>query len=232
MSAFLVADSIARSFGRNRVLTSASLRAVPGELRALLGRNGSGKSTLLRIACGLDTPDSGTIRHDGGVHMRASLPLLARRGVFHWADTDLLSSRFTVRHQLEMLRHAFAGRPVAEAAEMTNVTELLDARPASLSGGERRRAELAAVLVRRPACLLADEPYRGVEPRDVDLVTEHLRGLAAGGSAVVVTGHEVPALLAAADHVTWCTNGTTHELGAPSVAVTNDQFRREYLRMG
>jgi ABC-type multidrug transport system ATPase subunit len=226
---FLVADSIARSYGRNRVLTAASLRAVPCEVRALFGRNGAGKSTLLQIACGWAKPDSGTIRLAGAVHAAASLPRLARLGVFYWPDADLLSSRFTVRQQLELLRRTFAGLPVGQAAEMTRITELLDERPVTLSGGERRRAELAAVLVRRPACLLADEPYRGIDPRDVDLMTDHLRALAAAGAAIVATGHEAPTLLAAADHVTWCTNGTTHELGPPAVAITNDQFRREYL---
>jgi ABC-type lipopolysaccharide export system ATPase subunit len=112
------------------------------------------------------------------------------------------------------------------------VRELLGRRPSALSGGERRRADLAAVLVRRPRCLVADEPYRGIAPLDAELLTSAFRGLAAGGCAVVLTGHDAPTLLAAADHVTWCVSGTTYELGTPAAATAQDRFRREYLGPG
>ena len=83
---------------------------------------------------------------------------------------------------------------------------------------------------RRPRCLLADEPCRSLDPKDAEWLTAELKGVAANGVAVVVTGHEVPFLLAAADHVTWCASGTTHELGTPNAALQHDGFRREYLR--
>lgn len=228
MTPFLVADCVSKSYGDTRVLSSASLRAVPGELRALLGANGAGKSTLLRIACGIIAPDTGTVRVGTDVRRSVSLPQLARQGLFYWPDRNLLSNRFTLRAQLEFLRMRFDGGSVGEAAERVAVTSLLDQRPASFSGGERRRAEVAAVLVRRPRCLFADEPYRGIDPLDAEQITARLRELTDAGVAVVATGHEVPTLLAAANYVTWCTSGTTRELGPPSVARTNDQFCREY----
>lgn len=80
-----------------------------------------------------------------------------------------------------------------------------------------------------PVVLVADEPYRGITPADHEELTNLFRMLAADGCAVVVTGHEVPSLLAAADHVTWCTNGTTYELGTPKQACEHDAFRRAYL---
>ena len=92
-----------------------------------------------------------------------------------------------------------------------------------------RRAELPAILPRRPTCLLADEPYRGIAPNDAEEITSVLRGLASAGTAVVITGHEVPTLLQAADHITWCTNGTTYELGPPDVAMRHERFAVEYL---
>jgi hypothetical protein len=75
----------------------------------------------------------------------------------------------------------------------------------------------------------ADEPYRGIAPKDAEILTRVFRELAESGVAVVVTGHEVPTLLAAADHVTWCFSGTTYELGAPDRASEDERFRREYL---
>lgn len=229
MTPILTADSVTKSFGGRRVLSSATLRAVPGELRVLFGRNGIGKSTLLKIAAGWIAPDSGTVHFAGRAYLSARLDVLARDGLFYLPDHDLLSNAFTVRGQLEMIRRQFGGADVAEAAETLGIAAQLEKRPVQLSGGELRRAELASVLVRRPRCLLADEPYRGIAPKDAEDLTATFRGLARAGVAVVITGHEVPTLLDAADHVSWCTSGTTYELGPPSVATAHEAFRREYL---
>lgn len=229
MKPVLAADCVGKSFDGRRVLTSASLRAVSGELRVMLGRNGAGKSTLLKIAAGRIAPDSGAVHCDGHVHLHASLRKLALLGVFYLPDHDLLSNAFTVRRQLDMIRRRFDGGDVNDAAERLGILQVLDQRPFKLSGGERRRAEIAAALVRKPMCLLADEPLRGIEPKDAEDLTRVLSELAAGGAAVVITGHEVSCLLDAADHVTWCTSGTTYELGSPAVATQHGQFRREYL---
>jgi len=225
----LVADCVTKSFGEHRVLTAGTLRAEPGQVRVIFGRNGIGKSTLIKIAAGHIAPDSGVVHYRGTAQLRVRHASLARDGLFYLPDHELLSESFTLRRQLGFYEERFRRRSVSAAAEMTNVTHLLDRRPRSFSGGELRRAELALVLVRRPDCLLADEPYRGIAPVDHDALTALFRLLAADGCAVVVTGHEVPTLLAAADHVTWCTAGTTYELGPPEVAQRHEEFRREYL---
>jgi ABC-type multidrug transport system ATPase subunit len=229
MNPLLVADCVSKSFRGRRVLSSGSVRAVAGELRVLLGRNGVGKSTLIKIAAGWIQPDSGSVRFAGTSYLATRLPELAEHGLFYLPDHDLFSSAFSVRTQLEMIRRRFDGGDIEHAAEAVGIAGKLDLRPAQLSGGERRRAEIAAVLVRRPRCLLADEPYRGLAPKDAEDVTGLLRGLAAAGMAIVVTGHEVPTLLASADHVTWCTSGTTYELGPPATAVLDEAFCRDYL---
>ena len=225
----LVADCVAKSFGELRVLSAASLRAVPGQVRALFGRNGAGKSTLLKIAVGLAEPDGGTVFFLGRAYERARLAMLARQGLCYWPDAGLLSSAFTVGRQLEFFARQFPGGDVPAAIERLRVGEMLGRPPSALSGGERRRADLAAVLVRRPICLVADEPYRGIAPLDAELLTACFRELAAAGCAVVVTGHDAPTLLDAADHVTWCANGTTYELGSPADARAHERFVREYL---
>ena len=225
----LVADCVSKSFRGRRVLSAGSLRAVEGELRVLLGRNGVGKSTLMKIAAGWIQPDSGTVRFAATSYLSARLAHLAARGVFYLPDHDFYSSAFTVRTQLEMIRRQFDGSSIEAAADLVGLAGKLDQRPHALSGGERRRAELAAIVVRRPRCLLADEPYRGIAPKDAEDMTRVLRQLAAAGTAVVITGHEVPTLMAAADHVTWCTAGTTYELGSPAAAMEHASFRRDYL---
>ncbi|HKW46883.1 MAG TPA: ATP-binding cassette domain-containing protein [Gemmatimonadaceae bacterium] len=229
MTPILTADCVAKSYGARRVLSSATLRAEPGELRVLFGRNGVGKSTLLKIAAGWLAPDSGCVHFDGRAYPSVSLPRLASRGLFYLPDHDLLSSAFSVRHQLEMFRVQFSGEHVVRAAEQLGIAQCLDLRPSALSGGERRRAELAAVLVRRPRCRLADEPFRGIAPKDADDLIAIFAGLAHDGVAVILTGHEVPTLLRAADHISWCTSGTTYELGPPALATQHDLFRSDYL---
>lgn len=221
-------DCVGKRFGDRAVLTSATLRANASEVRVLYGRNGAGKSTLLRIGSGLLAPDTGVVHFRQRPRLRTSLAALAREGVFWLPDHDLFSHAFTVGTQLEFFRGRFAGGPVAEAAAACGIGHVLGQRPSELSGGELRRAELAAALVRRPVCLLADEPLRGLPPVDAEAVGGLLRGIAAQGAAVVVTGHETTLLDHVADQVTWCTNGTTYELGSPSEALAHERFRREY----
>jgi ABC-type multidrug transport system ATPase subunit len=227
-SAVLVADCVSKSFGARRVLSAGSLRAHPGQVRVLFGRNGIGKSTLLKIAAGVIAADSGTVHMNGRALLRPSLPQLAMAGVFYLPDHDLLSPAFTLGEQLRFFEQRFGAQSAREAARLARVEDHLARRPQELSGGELRRAELALALARQPRCLLADEPFRGIAPIDHDILSDIFRGMAAAGCAVVVTGHEVQSLLALADHITWCTSGTTYELGTPAQALIHEPFLREY----
>jgi ABC-type multidrug transport system ATPase subunit len=211
------------------VLTAATLRAVPGELRLLLGRNGIGKSTLMRIAAGLLRADTGVVHFNGQSYLAPTRAQLARAGLLWVPDDDFFARSFSIGRQLTWLQRRFDGAPVREAAERFHVADLLNRRVTSLCGGERRRAELAAIHVRSPRCVLADEPLRGVAPVDHDLVLGSLRDIARSGVAVVVSGHDVASLLAFADQVTWVTDGTTYELGPPAAAVRDARFRAGYL---
>lgn len=227
-AAVLVADCVSKSFGARRVLSAGSLRAHAGQVRVLFGRNGIGKSTLLKIAAGVIVADSGTVHVDGRALLRPSLPRLAMAGVFYLPDHELLSPAFTLGEQLHFFEQRFGVRSAREAARVARVEDHLAQRPQALSGGELRRAELALALARQPRCLLADEPLRGIAPIDHDILSDIFREVAAAGCAVVVTGHEVQPLLALADHITWCTSGTTYEMGTPAEALAHEAFRREY----
>lgn len=101
--------------------------------------------------------------------------------------------------------------------------------PGPLWGGTGRRADLALALVRRPACLIPDEPLTEIEPKDRGLIAAMLRAQAALGCAVLITGHEVRDLMSVSDYVIWMAAGTTRGLGSPDQARAHDQFRREYL---
>jgi ABC-type multidrug transport system ATPase subunit len=222
------ADSICCTFGSRTVLNAATLWARRGCITVVLGRNGSGKSTLLRVAAGLQQPDQGVVIFAGHPHVRPRLCQLGLAGLFYVPERGLLMRNATVRAHFTALVRRFGGDP-APHLQLLQLEDLLDRMPDSLSGGERRRAEVALALTRDPVCLLADEPLMGIAPRDAELLGAAFRTLAQRGCGVVVTGHEVATLLDFADEVIWLTAGTTHSLGTPAEALRHWQFRREYL---
>ena len=228
----LVAESIGKTFGSRRVLNSASLWVRSGVITAVVGRNGEGKSTLLKIAAGVLRPDFGTVRYREEHFGRARLANLASKGLFFLPEHPLLCNSFTVGDHLMMIQRRFGAGAAGAAVESLRIGELLDRSPPSLSLGERRRADIALAVARRPDCLLADEPFLRITPKDAEAVADVFRALAAAGCAVAVTGHEVPVLFDVADDVLWMTAGTTHVLGTPAEAREHQQFRREYLGVG
>jgi ABC-type multidrug transport system ATPase subunit len=225
-----VADSFGVSFRGRTVLRSATVWAEAGRTTAVLGRNGCGKSSLLRAALGLGPRDFGTVRFRDRVYERPRLPALAREGLFYLPDRELMSRRRTFGWHLDALR-AWTGAPPRESTipNWLEVGDLLDRRSTEMSAGERRRAELALAIVRRPLCLVADEPFSGLGPLDRTRVARALRTLALSGCAIVATGQEVEDLLRCADLVVWMTAGTTHWLGSSGEARCHAQFRRQCL---
>lgn len=233
MSWLFEVDSVGKRFRGRRVLNAASVRAPAGAVTFLVGRNGCGKSTILRIATGYLVADSGFVRLDGRTFLHPRLASLARLGLLYIPDRDLLSNGFSVRAQLDLMWRQFGraagGLPAGDVAERVGLGRLVERRPGALSEGERRRAEMALAIARNPCCLLADEPFRHLSPADAGIVHAELRALADRGCAVVVTGHEVAFLFDVADRVTWCTSGTTYDLGTSAEARAHHRFSLEYL---
>lgn len=242
----LRAESLGKTFWRERVLTSASLRSESGHITALMGRNGSGKTTLLRISAGLLRADYGCVEFRDRLYERPRLAVLARRGLFFLPERGLLPSGLELQaavviHASRSVRDGIAAlefgprdpeRVARDALGLLGLSEQVGRRIHDLSAGERRLAEVAAAMARRPLCLLADEPFLELAPLRAKGVAEVLRRMARAGCAVVVTGHERREILEVADRVMWMTAGTTHTLGAPSDALDHHQFRREYLGPG
>jgi lipopolysaccharide export system ATP-binding protein len=223
------ADSIGKSFGSRTILKSASVWARAGKITVLFGRNGCGKSTLLKIGAGRLRADHGVVFFAGRAYLRPRLPELASRGLFYLPDRDLLARRLTVREQIRAVEWRFGGSRTAEVLERLGISRLLGQTPIEISGGERRRVEIATAWIRAPRCLLADEPFAGINPSDAEVLAESFRNMAREGCAIVITGHEVRQLLDTADDVVWMAAGTTHGMGTPEAAIQHEQFRREYL---
>ena len=229
----LAADCVSKSYGDRRVLSSASLRAVSGQVTGLLGRNGAGKTTLLQIVVGMIEPDNGVVRIEGVGQLRVSLAQLAARGVFFLPARDLLLPALTVIDQMRVARDRFGGTIDLEGLAMRlGIGDRLGQKPLTLSGGERRRAELAVALAREPRVLVADEPLRGITPIDAEVLMGAIRAFTARGGAVIVTGHELPLLLPHVDRVTWCHAGMTREFESVVAAESDFTFQRDFLPGG
>jgi ABC-type multidrug transport system ATPase subunit len=175
----------------------------------LIGIHGSGKSTLMRIGAGVEIPDAGSVYFTGQTYKNMLPGHIADLGLFYIPDENLLSNAWSVRAQLAMIKGRFDGRNVDDALTIVGLPELGRQNPSRLSSAQRRRAEVAAAIVRKPRCVIIDNPYRDLDSPDSQELTRLLRGLAASGVAVVVSGHAVPELLAEADRVTWCSGGKT-----------------------
>jgi ABC-type multidrug transport system ATPase subunit len=131
---------------------------------------------------------------------------------------------------MEAVRDRFkTGRSVNGVVDLLRIGQCIDRKTHELSGGERRRAEVALALIRAPRCLVADEPLRGIDPNDRHVILGAMKELARSGCAVLLSGHEMADLLEVADAVTWVTSGTTYDLGTGSAAMRHDRFNREYL---
>lgn len=231
MTAILRADSIGKAFGGRHVLKAAYFEVRAGEAVGVVGRNGAGKSTLLKIAAGWLAPDHGLVEFRGKRYVRPPAAQLARAGLLYLpVDRSVLSPVFTLGQHLDALEHRF-GRTSHRAGtlEALGISHLQGVLTSTLSDGERRRAELAVAVLRRPRCLLLDEPFRGVDPVDREVITEILHGLTESGSGLAITGHEMESVLGAAQLILWVREGSTELLGSPANATAHWRFRRDYL---
>ncbi len=232
MRYLLSAEGIGKSFFRHEVLKSAALWGEAGRVVTLMGRNGAGKTTLLKIAAGWLRADYGAVHFNGLVYTRPRLARLASAGLFYIPQEQLLSPAFTPAQHIGAISHRFGAEHVASAVETMQIGSVLDRPVRELSGGERMRVSLALGWVRRPRCLIVDEPLARVSPKDVETLSSALRQLALEGVAVVTSGHDARALLALSDTIIWCVAGTTHHIGSPTEALSHTQFVREYLGPG
>ncbi|HET6232044.1 MAG TPA: ABC transporter ATP-binding protein [Longimicrobiaceae bacterium] len=232
MTEALAADGVGKSFGERRVLSAASVWVSAGQVVALFGRNGAGKSTLIRIVLGLMAADHGQVRFRGKIVERPKLHRLAADGLFYLPAEGLLSRRISVGEHFRRMERRFGTGDAGPLIARLDVGGFMGRMPGQLSTGQRRRVEIALALLRRPACLVADEPFAGIAPADAEAIGDELRALASTGCAVLITGHEVAAVMRVADTVVWMTSGTAYTLGPPAEAMKHHGFKRDYLGPG
>ncbi len=223
------AEGFSKRFGDNHVLKNAAVHARRGQVTVLLGRNGVGKTTLLRGALGFVPVDNGSVLWRGTATLRPRLASMAREGLFYVPATGLAVPKMRVTKHLQQMRALSSSSVSLKDGDPLEISSFAGARVARLSGGEERRVEVTLGLLRRPRCLIMDEPFKGLAPKHQGLLAQALRRNAETGTAIIVTGHEVERLLSLADEVVWMVAGGTRVLGSPEDALEYPEFARQYL---
>ena len=209
----VVARGVRRTFRGAVAVDSIDLDVPPGRVTALIGPNGSGKTTLLLVLAGLLVPDAGTVRV-GGVDLAAD-PVAARRVTGWMPDVHGTWDSLTCREVLltvadaHRLPRAGAAARVEELLALVHLEEFAASPAHVLSRGQKQRLGLAQAVVHAPAVLLLDEPASGLDPRSRVELRQTLRGLAAGGTAVLISSHVLAELDELADRAVFVQRGRT-----------------------
>ncbi len=229
--------NIVKSFDGRVVVNDVSFSVEPAEIVGLLGRNGAGKTTSFRIVIGMIDANSGEVRFDGRDVHRLAMYKRAQVGMGYLAQEPSVFQRLTVEQNLLAILESLRGTTRRERLETAR--QLIDqfglskqARQIAktLSGGERRKLEIARALVTKPKLILLDEPFSGVDPIAVqELQREILRLREERGIAVLLTDHNVRETLAVTDRSYILVEGRILASGKPRTLIQNQTVRSEYL---
>ena len=231
----LVVNSIAKSFGKRQVVRDVSLSLQRGEIVGLLGPNGAGKTTCFYMIMGLIGADSGSISIDGEDVTRLPMYQRARLGVGYLPQEASIFRGMTVEENVmavaELVEKDRAKRmaQVDSLLSELHVEYLRGQAATSLSGGERRRVEIARALASRPSFMLLDEPFTGIDPLAISDISDLVRYLKQRGLGVLITDHQVRETLQIVDKAYVMYEGEVLFDGTPQDVLTNEDVRRVYL---
>jgi lipopolysaccharide export system ATP-binding protein len=224
-----------KSYRKRPVVDGVSFDVGPGEIVGLLGPNGAGKTTSFRMAVGMIRPDAGRIRLRGKDVGRLPMYRRARLGMGYLSQEPSVFVRLTVEQNLTAILEM---QPIDRAEQEAKRERLLEDfgldrlrrnRAETLSGGERRRLEIARALVTEPAIMLLDEPFSGIDPIAVADIQEIVKDLRDRGMAVLLTDHNVRETLAVTDRSYIIHLGRIVREGLPAELVDDPLVRKIYL---
>ncbi len=235
MKGSLRAVGLEKSYGGKKVVDGVSVTVEQGEIVGLLGRNGAGKTTTFSMILGLVPQDGGRVfLKDEDVTDRP-MYLRARKGLVLLPQEPSVFRKMTVAENLLAVLETRPSGAASRAARVSGALEEfgLDALAGSmaltLSGGERRRLEIARAMVLDPEFLLLDEPFTGIDPLSVRDLQEIIRGLRGKGIGVLLTDHSVREALEITDRAYILEGGRVLKEGTPAEIVSSDEVRKSYL---
>lgn len=235
---FLKAASVAKSYGGRRVVNGISLEVKGGEIVGLLGPNGAGKTTTFHMMVGLIQPDDGKVLMNGDDLTEAPIHERARAGISYLPQESSVFRRLTVEENIRAILQTL-DLCVTEQEErstalmkMLGVIHLASHKAVTLSGGERRRVEIARALVLSPYFLLLDEPFTGIDPIAVAEIQKIVRRLINSGIGILITDHNVRETLGICDRAYIINEGVVLEEGTPETIAASSKARKFYLGEG
>ena len=232
----LKVNNLMKTFSGRTVVNDVSFDVSEREIVGLLGRNGAGKTTSFRMTMGMLTPDSGQIIFDGQDVTKLAMYQRAQRGMGYLSQEPSIFQRLSVQDNLMAILET---RPLTRAQQREKAEELMEQfdltktrkQPArTLSGGERRKLEIARALITEPQLILLDEPFSGVDPVAVEDLQREIRRLRDEQNiAMLVTDHNVQHILSVCDRVYVIFEGNVFAEGTPKEIINNEQVRKLYL---
>ncbi|MEZ4269977.1 MAG: LPS export ABC transporter ATP-binding protein [Myxococcota bacterium] len=233
--AILHARHLRKSFRKRQVLKDVSFKVEAAEIVGLLGPNGAGKSTSFNIVAGLLRADAGEVCLAGQAIDRLSLHKRVRLGMAYLPQAPTVFRGLTVLQNLLAVLELHGGKPAQQrhrAEELIadfRLQHVRDTPGASLSGGERRRVEMARALIAQPKVMLLDEPFAGIDPIAVNEIKIFIRDLRHRGMAILLTDHNVRETLSACDRAYIISEGRILLEGTPEQIVADSTARQTYL---
>lgn len=234
----LAVVSLAKSYDKRSVLSDVSLSVARGEVVGLLGPNGAGKTTCFYSVMGLVKPDSGRIMLDGADITKLPMYRRAILGLGYLPQETSIFRGMTVEKNIAAVLELVEPNKVARANRLEQLldefglTRLRSAPAMALSGGERRRCEIARALAANPSIMLLDEPFAGIDPISISDIRDLVRELKTRDIGVLITDHNVRETLDIVDRACIIYDGRVLFSGSPSELVADAEVRRLYLGEG
>ena len=234
MSALHVAG-LQKQFKSRQVVKNVSLDINSGEVVGLLGPNGAGKTTSFYMIVGIIAADDGSITLDGQEMRHLPIHVRAQRGLGYLPQEASIFRKMTVRENIQAILEISGHNKQEIATEVNrllddlNIGHIKDSPAVALSGGERRRVEIARVLATKPRFILLDEPFAGVDPIAVIDIQKIIAFLKERGIGVLITDHNVRETLRICDRAYIISEGSVLATGLPEELVQNERVREVYL---
>ena len=232
----LKALNLAKSYKGRKVVSDTSMEVRSGEIIGLLGPNGAGKTTSFYMIIGLIRADHGKVYIDNEDITKAPMHVRARKGLGYLPQEASIFRKLTVKDNILAILETRPDLNKAQQKEKAlqlmhefHIGHIADTLGMSLSGGERRRAEIARALAIDPAFILLDEPFAGVDPISVNDIKQIIRNLSERGIGVLVTDHNVRETLDICEKAYIVNEGSILAAGTPDEILNNQQVREVYL---
>ncbi len=231
----LETHGLVKKYSGRTVVDEVNIKVGQRSIVGLLGRNGAGKTTSFRMCIGMIVPDDGTVYFEGHDITKHPMYKRARLGMGYLSQEPSVFQRLSVKDNLLAILETMAisrgerKRRANDLIERFSLTEVVNSQARVLSGGERRKLEIARAMVTNPSLILLDEPFSGVDPIAVEELQAEIRRLVASGVSILITDHNVERTLEVADKAYIMDHGKVIAHGAPKEIIQNELVKKSYL---